>query len=81
MIYKAQSNGVRLLLSLVNNWKDFGGRAKYISWAQAAGENVTTDDDFYTNAVCRQFYKDHVKVCTSDQKMLDFIDFVLIPHL
>lgn len=61
VIYKAQSNGVRLLLSLVNNWQDFGGRAKYITWAQAAGENVTSEDDFYTNAVCRQFYKDHVK--------------------
>jgi hypothetical protein len=80
---KAQSNRVRLCLSLslVNNWLDYGGRAKCISWAQAARKNVTTDDDFYSNVVCRQLYKDDVMVCISNQKLLDFMDFVFKPHL
>lgn len=63
VIYLAQRNGVRLFLSLVNNWKDYGGKAKYVAWAKAAGERVDSDDDFFRNSKCRQFYKDHVKVC------------------
>ena len=74
-------NGVRLFLSLVHNWRDYDGRAKCIAWAQAAGKNVTTDDDFYTNVVCHQLYKDHVMVCISNQKLLDFIDFVFKPSI
>jgi mannan endo-1,4-beta-mannosidase len=57
VIYKAQSNVARLFMSLVNNWRDYGGRVKCISWAQAAGKNVTADDDFYSNVVCRRFTK------------------------
>jgi len=64
-IYQAQQNGVRLLLSLVNNWEDYGGKAKYVAWAKAEGENVENEDDFFTNAKCRQYYKNHVKVCLS----------------
>lgn len=61
-IYQAQRNGVRLLLSLVNNWHDYGGKAKYVAWAKAAGESVDNEDDFFTNSKCRQYYKNHVKV-------------------
>jgi mannan endo-1,4-beta-mannosidase len=43
---------VKLFLSMVNNWHDYGGRSKCISWVQAVGENVTIDNDFYINVVC-----------------------------
>lgn len=62
-IYQAQCNGVRLFLSFVNNWKDYGGKTKYVEWAKAAGENCACDDDFFRSPRCRQWYKDHVKVC------------------
>lgn len=53
------------MLSLVNNWKDFGGKAKYVEWAKAEGEAVADEDDFYRNAKCRQYYRNHVKVIHS----------------
>jgi len=53
---------VRIFLSLVNNWNDYGGKAKYVAWAKAAGESVASDDDFFRNSKCRQYYKDHVRV-------------------
>jgi len=70
VIYQAQQNGVRLLLSLVNNWKDYGGKAKYVAWAKAAGESVASDDDFFRNSKCRQYYKDHVNVCLNHTGVL-----------
>jgi mannan endo-1,4-beta-mannosidase len=60
VIAVAQQNGVRLLLSLVNNWENYGGKAQYVAWARRAGEDVSSADDFFTNPTCRQYYKDHV---------------------
>ncbi|CAM6002094.1 unnamed protein product [Sphagnum balticum] len=60
VIAVAQQNGVRLLLSLVNNWEDYGGKAQYVAWARRAGQDVSSADDFFTNPTCRQYYKDHV---------------------
>lgn len=61
VICQAQRNGVKLLLSLVNNWKDYGGKSKYVEWARAAGESIASDDDFFRNEKCRQYYKNHVQ--------------------
>lgn len=62
VISEAQKYGIRLILSLVNNFKDFGGRAQYVQWAQNAGAAVNGEDDFYTNEVVKGYYKNHVKV-------------------
>ncbi|XP_073003583.1 mannan endo-1,4-beta-mannosidase 5-like [Typha latifolia] len=61
VISEAQKYGVRLILSLVNNFKDFGGRAQYVDWARNAGAAVTNEDDFYTNPVVKGYYKNHVQ--------------------
>ncbi|KAL6315370.1 hypothetical protein AAG906_000479 [Vitis piasezkii] len=61
VISEARKNGVRLILSLSNNYKDFGGRPQYVSWARNAGAPVNSDDDFYTNEVVKGYYKNHVK--------------------
>jgi mannan endo-1,4-beta-mannosidase len=62
VIGEAKKNGVRLILSLVNNYKDFGGRPQYVQWANSSGVQVNNDDDFYTNPVIKGYYKNHVKV-------------------
>ena len=62
VISEAKKNGVRLILSLSNNYKDFGGRPQYVNWARNAGAPVNSDDDFYTNEVVKGYYKNHVKV-------------------
>ncbi|KAL2240253.1 UNVERIFIED_CONTAM: Mannan endo-1,4-beta-mannosidase 2 [Sesamum indicum] len=61
VVSEASKNKVRLILSLVNNYQDFGGRPQYVDWARNAGIRTSTDDDFYTNVVVKQYYKNHAK--------------------
>ncbi|KAG6502935.1 hypothetical protein ZIOFF_035224 [Zingiber officinale] len=49
VIAEARKKGIRLILSLVNNYKDYGGRPQYVDWARRAGLAVPSDDDFYTH--------------------------------
>ncbi|KAH7681400.1 Mannan endo-1,4-beta-mannosidase protein [Dioscorea alata] len=60
VIAEARRNKIYLILSLVNNYKDYGGRAQYVQWARDAGEAVNGEDDFYVNPVVKQYYKNHV---------------------
>ena len=62
VISEARKYGVRLILALTNNYQDYGGRPQYVKWARSAGVAVNGDDDFYTNAVVKGYYKNHVKV-------------------
>ncbi|KAJ0977227.1 hypothetical protein J5N97_012701 [Dioscorea zingiberensis] len=61
VIAEARRYKIYLILSLVNNYKDYGGRAQYVQWASNAGEAVNGEDDFYTNPLVKQYYKNHVK--------------------
>ncbi|KAE9596503.1 putative mannan endo-1,4-beta-mannosidase [Lupinus albus] len=62
VVSEARKYNVKLIMSLVNNYKDLGGRPQYVQWAKNAGVQITSDDDFYTNAVIKGYYKNHVKV-------------------
>ncbi|KAL0335217.1 UNVERIFIED_CONTAM: Mannan endo-1,4-beta-mannosidase 2 [Sesamum radiatum] len=78
--HEAAKNKVRLILSLVNNYQDFGGRSQYVDWARNAGVQTSSDDDFYTNVVVKQYYKNDVKayqvgtnfICSNLIKEIDF---------
>ncbi|KAG2406457.1 Mannan endo-1,4-beta-mannosidase [Vigna angularis] len=61
VISEAGKNGVRLILSLVNNWKDFGGKNQYVEWVKQHGEYVNTEDDFFTHPLAKQHFKNHIK--------------------
>ena len=62
VICEAQRHGIRLILSFVNNYKDFGGRAQYVQWENNATGLQISEDDFYTNPNVKDYYKNHVKV-------------------
>lgn len=63
VIAEAAKKGLRLILSLVNNYKDFGGRAQYVEWARKAGFAVPgDDDDFYTHSIIKAYFKEHIEV-------------------
>ena len=62
-----------MILSLVNNFKDYGGRAAYVRWAEAAGVQVHDEDDFYTNQLIKTYYKNHVQVIKSIPKTSYYI--------
>ncbi|KAM3323960.1 mannan endo-1,4-beta-mannosidase 5 [Capsicum chacoense] len=64
-ISEAKKYGVRLILSFVNNYNDFGGKAQYVQWARSAGAQINGEDDFYTNYIIKDYYKNHImKVVT-----------------
>ncbi|KAK3012206.1 hypothetical protein RJ639_012776 [Escallonia herrerae] len=60
-ISEAIKYGVRLILSFVNNYNDFGGRAQYVQWARKAGVQISNDEDFFTNPVLKGYYKNHIE--------------------
>ncbi|WJX19714.1 mannan endo-1,4-beta-mannosidase [Trifolium repens] len=62
VISEARKYGVKLILGFVNNWLDLGGKPKYVEWARERGQNVKSEDDFFTHPVVKQYYKNHVKV-------------------
>lgn len=66
MVSEARKYGVHLILSFVNNYNDYGGKAQYANWARGAGVPVNSEDDFYTNVVLKGYYKNHVKVTNSN---------------
>ncbi|KAJ3670802.1 hypothetical protein LUZ60_008228 [Juncus effusus] len=61
VVSEAGKYGVKLILSLVNNYESFGGRKQYVDWARSQGQAIGSDDDFYTNPLVKQYYKNHVK--------------------
>lgn len=61
VISEARKQGVYLILSLVNNWDDYGGKKQYVQWVREQGQYLNNEDDFFTNPVAKQFFKNHIK--------------------
>ncbi|KAH7864539.1 hypothetical protein Vadar_030726 [Vaccinium darrowii] len=62
VVTEAREYGVYLILTLVNNWDDYGGKKQYVQWARdRAGQSLNNDDDFFTNPVVKGYFKNHVK--------------------
>lgn len=55
-VFKAKQLGIKLILSLVNNWDDFGGMNTYVSWSPTARSH----DDFYSDYRTRELFKAYV---------------------
>lgn len=70
MVSEARKYRIRLILSLINNWDSYGGKAQYVKWAgdDAAADggrlNITAsvDDDFFSDQTVKVYFKNHVKV-------------------
>ena len=50
--------GLRFVMTLVNNWDDYGG----MRWYATNSHPAAVHSDFYTNAQCRAWYQQHVAV-------------------
>ncbi|KAI5660620.1 hypothetical protein M9H77_19943 [Catharanthus roseus] len=61
VVSEAKKQGVYLILSLVNNWDDYGGKKQYVQWARDQGHYLNNEDDFFTNPITREFFKNHIK--------------------
>jgi hypothetical protein len=66
VIAEARRYGIKLILSLANNYDSFGGKKQYVNWARSQGQYLTSDDDFFRNPVVKGYYKNHIRVwkCT-----------------
>jgi mannan endo-1,4-beta-mannosidase len=62
VISEARNHKMRLILSLCNNWEDYGGKAQYVRWGKEAGLDLTSDDAFFSDATIKSYYKAFVKV-------------------
>ena len=70
VIAEAGHRNIRLMLGLLDNWAHNGGIFQYVHWAtKEHPESVDTNlnkegvlyhDQFWTNAYCKQWYKDYV---------------------
>ena len=59
---EARKYRIRLILSLINNWDGYGGKAQYVKWARDdGGLNITSDDDFFSDQTVKGYFKNHVK--------------------
>jgi mannan endo-1,4-beta-mannosidase len=58
----AAQNGIKLIMTLSNNWHDYGGMTMYLYWAGVQKEPLTYDyrDEFYQNPKCIQWYKNFI---------------------
>ncbi|XP_062166812.1 mannan endo-1,4-beta-mannosidase 6 [Alnus glutinosa] len=61
VVSEAKKYKIRLILSLTNNWDAYGGKAQYVKWGKAAGLNLTSDDDFFSDPTLQSYYEAHVK--------------------
>ena len=62
VVAEARRYGIKLILSLVNNYESFGGKKQYVNWARSRGQHLSSEDDFFRNPVVKGYYKSHVKV-------------------
>ncbi|CAK8569015.1 unnamed protein product [Lathyrus sativus] len=58
---EARKYGMKVILSLVNNYESFGGKKQYVEWAKSEGQSINSEDDFFTNDVVKGYYKNHIK--------------------
>jgi len=52
VVYRAGQLGLKLVIPLVNNWRDFGGMDQYVRWLDGQYH-----DQFYTDPQIRAWYK------------------------
>jgi mannan endo-1,4-beta-mannosidase len=62
VLAEARKYGIKVILSLVNNYDNFGGKKQYVEWARSQGQSINSEDDFFTNPVVKGYYKNHIKV-------------------
>uniref|UniRef100_A0A803MI40 mannan endo-1,4-beta-mannosidase n=2 Tax=Chenopodium quinoa TaxID=63459 RepID=A0A803MI40_CHEQI len=65
VVSEAKKYNIRLILSLVNNWSDYGGKPQYVKWGKDAGLNLSSEDDFFSDATLKTYYKNHIKMVLS----------------
>ena len=62
VIAEAGKRGLRLIVTLSNRWKDYGGIPMYLRWAGHVDvESYGYSDRFFTDEKCKRWFADHVR--------------------
>ncbi|EEF40818.1 serine-threonine protein kinase, plant-type, putative [Ricinus communis] len=77
VIAEARRYGIKLILSLVNNYETFGGKKQYVNWARSRGQYLSSDDDFFRHPVVKGYFKNHIMV-TLLASFLGYLSFVFV---
>jgi mannan endo-1,4-beta-mannosidase len=64
VVAEAKARGLRVILTLANNWPDFGGLDAYARWAGRA------HDDFFGDATMKGYWKDYASVLLARENTL-----------
>ncbi|KAH0454011.1 hypothetical protein IEQ34_018335 [Dendrobium chrysotoxum] len=76
VIAEAQRHGIKLLLSLSNDWSDFGGKIQYVKWAKEAGVNsISSNDSFFFDPYIRSYFKNYLKTIITRRNHLTGIEY------
>ncbi|PNX89591.1 mannan endo-1,4-beta-mannosidase, partial [Trifolium pratense] len=54
VLAEARKYGMKVILSLVNNYENFGGKKQYVEWARSQGQSINSEDDFFTNSLMKK---------------------------
>ncbi|KAG0455144.1 hypothetical protein HPP92_024436 [Vanilla planifolia] len=76
VIEEARKHRIRLLLSLSNDWKDFGGKAQYVKWAWEAGLSLSSSNDsFFSDPSIRNYFKNYIKAILTRRNHLSGLQY------
>lgn len=76
VIAEASKNDIRLLLSLVNNLKAYGGKTQYVKWAWQEGIGLSSSNDsFFYDPTIRQYFKNYVQTVLTRKNTLTGVEY------
>ncbi|CAK8536418.1 unnamed protein product [Lathyrus sativus] len=76
VIAEARQNGVRLLLSLVNNLQPYGGKSQYVKWAWQEGVGLSaSNDSFFYDPSIRSYFKNYIKTVLTRRNTFTGIEY------
>lgn len=69
VVAQAKRNNIRLILTLTNNYKDFGGIPQYIRWAEQYLNLKLSHSDFFTNDSLKNWFRRymHTILCRTNK--------------
>lgn len=76
VIAEARQQGIRLLLSLVNNLQAYGGKTQYVKWALEEGIGLSSSNDsFFYDPSIRSYFKKYVKTVLTRKNTVNGIEY------
>ncbi|KAL2476748.1 Mannan endo-1 [Abeliophyllum distichum] len=76
VIAEARQQGIRLILSLVNNLQAYGGKTQYVKWAWDEGVALSSSNDsFFYDPSIRRYFKNYVKTVLTRKNTFTGIEY------